>query len=193
MNKEKTDNYYSSYGVSDKRYIREKIRKNKWLSHKTKFAELSYYSHSIVCFKSTHLSPHHSIEDAKNFAEHLEMVEEFLEVGVLFRTLILEKTGDELERKFSNLQRVMSALGNARTQSGGVITEHKGAELLMHNYERLTKEERSFLPPAGNPAFRGNAVSLKTFKNTLEDCIRIKDELEKWTTALKIHQQEEVA
>jgi len=180
MNKEKIDN-------------REEIRKNRWLNHKTKFMELSYDSLNTDPFMSTDYSHFMTVEEVKNTAEHLEMAEEILEIGVLYRTLILEKTGDKLERNFSNLERVISALGNAQTQSGGVITEHRGAELLMHNYKGLSKEERSFLPPKERSPFKSNAVNLEDFVSTLEYYIRIKDEIEVWTNALKIHQQEEVA
>lgn len=184
-NQEEVKNYYSCYGESDARCIREEDRKRRWLSHKSKNLDL-YYTTATKSFKH---KPNWGILDyALTISDDKEFTKEILEVGILKQTLMIERLTDDIEREFPKIEKIVSELGNVRTPSGGVITEHRGAELLLFNYERLNKKEDiTTLGRTESPFFDTSLNSL-TLMGRLNNYSTSKSELQKWITALDVHE-----
>ena len=182
-NQEEVKNYYSCYGESDARCIREEERKRRWLSHKTKHIEMSYTDTATSSFQ--HEPNWGSLDYALGISEDKEFTKEILEVGILKGSLYLERLSDAIEREFPKMEKIVSELGNVRTQSGGVINPLLGgAELLSFNHERLKEKGESVLETS--PLF-DDSINLHSFKEKLDRYATSKKSLQEWRTALDVH------
>lgn len=100
-------NMYSEYGESDERFIREEDRKQRWLSHKTKFLTLSYSR----CSNNFQTEPSFgTLEYGLSLSDDKNYMKEVFEVGHLRARLKLEQVSDSLLRRINAFKELVLTL-----------------------------------------------------------------------------------
>ena len=193
MNKE---NYFSCYGESDERCIREESRKEEWLSRKTKFFKLSYSKNATDSFIT---EPRFGTVDyALKLSDDKEHQKEILEVGLLKSKLNFERESDSIIRRVRMISDFMSNLTQGIHPDA--VLEKESTSILFNFKEELgvgRKEDISYSSGVEFPDDLDFSTShlmsdLRSLDISYLEYVSWKEALRDWTNNLE-EMSEEVA